>query len=276
MNTTAHLDYIAVTCPLHISTSAVHRVLLKDDPLKPTTKRRMKNYVECFENESGVAFFVSESHKQGNLLILTGQPLSEARERGCSDSEMVGHINSFTQKFTRLDVALNLHDSYLTPGTVERWYKAKKILTKAHAGRRIYSLEKEGDTLYLGSRRSDRFLRIYDKAADMKLPDTAWVRVELETHRRQARALAYALADEPNARAVMNLAIRNFIEPPPRTDLDIALSDLCADIEPVRRKEPNLTKWMHDQIAPAFVAYERDHPGFDSLALLKAFMADLR
>ena len=276
MQTTAHLDYIGVSYPASIPTCVVLPGAFEPDRLEPSDKRRMKNYKNYYENEFGVAFFESFDVRQGNHLILSGEPLAKARERGCTDDLLMGHIKALTPKFSRVDVALNLHDSYFTAGTMERWYKAGKIATKARGGKRIYGLGKMDNGLYIGSRRSERMLRVYDKAAEQKLADTSWVRVELECHGQQARKLAFALADNLNPRAVINLAINNFCAPPPRTDLAFALADRDATIEPVVRKEPAFIKWLRTQVAPAMVRYEQEHPGTDALALLEAFADEYR
>jgi len=95
-------------------------------------------------------------------------------------------------KPTRIDLAVDLFDSDVT---VERWYYE---LFKAHGHNRQRSLEykrrKRGDTVTLGSRESDKYLRIYDKAKEQGL-ENDWVRVEVEAKGDIAPQLAGKILD---------------------------------------------------------------------------------
>ncbi len=114
--------------------------------------------------------------------------------------------------FSRLDFAfdsfglldIDLIEQKLADHEVQtRW----KTYTPEEGKKAIGSIEGEGKTVYVGDRRSESFLRVYDKTAEQmsKLGRSGasqdeleavpgdWVRVELESKKRKADALAVAL-----------------------------------------------------------------------------------
>lgn len=120
---------------------------------------------------------------QGLRCVFTGKSLPET-------SFGLRVLSSAIQddwKPTRIDLAVDLFDSDVS---VEQWYYE---LFKVHGANRQRSLEykrkKRGDSVYLGSRESDKFLRIYDKAKEQGL-DNDWVRVEVEAKGDIAQQLA--------------------------------------------------------------------------------------
>lgn len=66
-------------------------------------------------------------------------------------------------------------------------------------------------TVYIGSRKSAAFLRIYDKAAEQGT-DEHWVRVELELKDERARAMASAIVDGASAGEVFAGVLRGYID----------------------------------------------------------------
>jgi phage replication initiation protein len=104
-------------------------------------------------------------------------------------------------KWTRVDVALDDAgpNAILDIGVIYAESCARNLVTPFHDFERLNkekrSLHGEdkgvatGDTLYYGSRKSNMFIRIYDKAAQLGLESYKWVRVEGECKREQAVAM---------------------------------------------------------------------------------------
>ena len=89
-------------------------------------------------------------------------------------------IRSRQVHISRIDVACDLDESDLMI-PFDRFYKysfhemyvcKSKVLPKI--------VLKRQETIYFGSEKSDRMLRIYNKALEMGLPDTYWIRMEFQ------------------------------------------------------------------------------------------------
>lgn len=119
-------------------------------------------------------------------------------------SELIKNLVEFNEddciiKVTRIDLALdNIGDIYFYPYELEsfvdnhlvksRWGKFELVKCKD-----MHSASLTGDTVYLGSRTSDLFCRVYDKTLeriakdDVEVPEN-WVRWELVCKRDRAQA----------------------------------------------------------------------------------------
>lgn len=89
-------------------------------------------------------------------------------------------IRSRQAHISRIDIAADLDDTDLEI-PFDRFYKysyhemyvcKSKLLPKI--------VIKRQETIYFGSEKSDRLLRIYNKALQMNLPDTYWIRLEFQ------------------------------------------------------------------------------------------------
>lgn len=101
-------------------------------------------------------------------------------------------------RFTRLDVALDLLDcpeaqvsdllAAMRDGKAKTSGKTWSLIEGSKKGRR-------GFTLYVGSRQSEKFLRVYDKGAEQGVK-RSWIRAELECKGDYAQAIAARLEAE--------------------------------------------------------------------------------
>lgn len=111
-----------------------------------------------------------------------------------ADLKKIGHL-------TRMDLAVDDvgKDQYFTCTDIENYLLQDKVVTKF----RKFHTDKDyatggsliGHTIYLGSRKSEVFLRIYDKMLEQKaknpeIPDIPWVRWELELKNNRAQVAA--------------------------------------------------------------------------------------
>lgn len=93
--------------------------------------------------------------------------------------------------FTRVDFAIDILDAGAKVETIAALVKRGR----AHTNAKTHSIitgqteGKRGATLYVGSRQSDKFLRVYNKAAEQGIAGD-WIRVELECKGDYARAIA--------------------------------------------------------------------------------------
>lgn len=100
-------------------------------------------------------------------------------------------------RFTRIDLAIDdIGMNYFSPEEIYNFYHENRIVTKFRSIKRVDKSTKpgfnSGYTLYLGSRTSDIFARIYDKQAEQNSKkknvyiETPWIRWELECKGKKA------------------------------------------------------------------------------------------
>lgn len=87
-------------------------------------------------------------------------------------------IRDVTAHISRIDIACDVDDGSIKISTVQKYSMADMYVCRSKLEPLVQ--HKRADEVYFGSPKSDRFLRIYDKALEMGLPDTDWVRFEFQ------------------------------------------------------------------------------------------------
>jgi DNA relaxase NicK len=152
--------------------------------------RGMHGYSHCAELVSGDDVWVRVFYSQG------GTPWLQASGTNAQPVENALRRAGLRYRCTRKDAALDLYDaewfpilvatgkSYATSGALP--------LSVEHAGDWQYA--RKGRTLYVGSRRSRRFLRLYEKGRKEQT-DPNWIRAEVQVN-AQTPEEGYALAEQ--------------------------------------------------------------------------------
>jgi Replication initiation factor len=128
-----------------------------------------------------------------------------------------------------------------------------------------------GYTIYIGSRQSERYIRIYDKAAEQALADTNWKRLECETKGMLARSVGLALANTSDWARVFDNVVRGAIWLPRSPDW---LSFFPVGIVPIglpkETKETDREAWIAGQVIAAVAKHYIDNPNSEAVARLLA------
>lgn len=275
MHTSAHLDWVAATYPCGYS---LQDTLPREFIQAPFANKGTgaHGYRTRLTNAQGISVMLNGTDAQGVHLTLPGSALAALRDIGLTDRALCQHVVDNGGRLARLDVAVNIHDGQLTPQDIHDAYIEGRAKTRAKSGLRHLRLLKPGDTLALGNRQSERYFRAYDKRAETHTEGKPWLRLELECKKRHAQSLADALASQDNTRAVINRAVKSYLDLPGMEEYQAALSDSSATIPEVPRKLTNTMAWLIEQVAPAMVNYEREHANVDTLAILTAVLEELR
>ena len=96
-------------------------------------------------------------------------------------------------KFTRIDVALDDFASFFTLGEINALVENKQMVTKFRTYKRVVESSVsdstiKGETIYVGSNKSDAFIRIYNKALEQKMDDMDWIRWEIQLRNSRSEA----------------------------------------------------------------------------------------
>jgi len=195
----------------------------------------------------------SERPEMRLLVTLTGAECARCAAEGLDLADVLRHaVEGVTGRVTRLDFALDVYTPGADPMDLKRAWDAGQVRTPARTcgdvGMTGPGGVDLGRTVYLGSRTSERVLRVYDKAR-LEGFEGVWVRVELECKGDYAHALARSML----ARGVIpagKTALRQFVA------ADVpwfreALSGESVPMEPLDDKETDRRRWYREQILPA-------------------------
>lgn len=125
---------------------------------------------------------------------LSAKALSVLRFEG---DELVSQIFAMDGKFSRIDIAKDDYDGLLDIQELEDKFAYNHVRTRFKTSNRMRSRQRGGgligDTLYLGSRNSESFCRIYNKGMQVNCSDS-WIRVEFEFKGKKANAIGRAIS----------------------------------------------------------------------------------
>lgn len=148
---------------------------------------------------------------------------------------------------TRIDVAVDLFETGIKPRWIFHLYEHLHVGSETQPK---YFPGKKGATVYIGSRESDRMLRIYDKGAEQGV-DTDWLRVEGEYKGKLAKVVAEQFLANPGT-VVEDM--RNKLDLPLYA-LDIFLERLAsgehAKIKSPVKAKSDRERWLYEQVLPA-------------------------
>lgn len=268
MSTNGHLDWISVTFPRDFSLAALSPEAGEFTRVGPGRY----GYASLLVSPSGAQALADGTEVQGVHVILPGQTLEDMRSRGYSERALCEAIERHGGLTSRLDLALDMVSEPLSVSDFADAYEAGEFHTPAKSATRTQEVGGQGDTFYLGSRSSDRMLRIYNKAAQMGLTDgTAWLRLELECKKLRARALLGAVSRQSYTRAVVNAAIRDFLEWP-NDKYIAAVTAPDVDMPELTRKLPAFLNWLSTQVVPAAAKFQVMNPDQDVLAMFETML----
>jgi hypothetical protein len=261
---TVFLDWLRFTVPVDIENS---ELLPPINTFQPTGEINtpFPNYNSTIALGAGRIDWHTERPEQRKLVTLTGDDLLQMRREGYTDLALLRWVDAFENlNVPRLDIAIDTRNRSVVPHLLYKAFLAGKLVTKARKVTRVHETTASGVnggyTVYIGSRFSEQFMRIYDKRAeqlargkDVLLPDEEWTRVELELKGDKARVVLRALAASDNGQYDAAGAIfGDFLAWPDNPVwCDLVAGDITADLS-VGRRETDHETWLRKIVFPAF------------------------
>lgn len=167
------------------------------------------------------------------------------------------YVKEVARKITRIDVAFDYKSEAASAARTAEEYWLEHGIEGIKKTKLISS--KNGSTFYIGSRQSERMLRVYDKGLQLG-DDPNWRRCEIEikgaTAHRNAENLSQSLAP-----AVLMMAeVLGTMTSSLSTELTFLLDGIQPEIIPEPKRVSNRYKWMCEQVTPAFAHLAKDNP----------------
>lgn len=213
-----------------------------------------RGYNRAMELSIGVIHWHTDHPEQGVSVELQGGALREARAAGVPDMALLQHIAGIGGHVSTMDAALDLHNFGADPMAIIALRDSGELRTKARqvghydSSARYHGGWRRGDTVYLGSPKSDQQIKVYNKAVEQGV-DGDWIRFEVRWRDAKARNAHKAMLKSGIA-ATVRAALSNTIELPFSWWADLLAGEI-ADIEPVGRVEGDTRAWLIKQCLPA-------------------------
>lgn len=187
------------------------------------------------------------------MLQLTGNDLSSWRATGKQDQWVLEQISNF--RVTRLDFAIDVFHGDFDIDKLSQEWKDGNCKGTIRSGYSYQELVGTGYTLYLGGKKSEQRIRIYNKAAEQKITSMSWVRIELQARGDKADYLASDMRRYGIKRAG-RMRIRELANFQGVMWYDLATSDEYVKLAKVPEKETSTIRWLREQVLPCIQKVE--------------------
>lgn len=256
---TIHLDWLRYTIPWDVAKDELANIngaRLQGELGQFTGEefRVGQGYDRGLRMVAGAVMWSSKHPEQGISVQLTGSDLQSCRLAGLSEFYMLQTVEANNGHCSTIHGCINVHDSGGTMAQLIDEHNAGRLAKKARkvgifsSKSKVGDEWKQGDTLYVGSAKSDVQIRIYDKAAEQGI-EADWLRMEIIWRGRYARAAHHSM---------MEHGIENTIRAAIVTQLGCELSwwveAMTGDMAPpisLPNKESARAKWLRLVVVPA-------------------------
>lgn len=236
------------------------------DASKWRVAKPMFGYAEAYQSERGtIAMYGTEG--MGMHIIYSAQALYALGTAGIYPERIIKNALRNGAKATRADIALDIFDGEASVNSFERCVRARKCRTSSKSWRVLESGD-GGHTLYIGSRSSERMVRIYDKKAEraasfVEVGSDSWIRAEVELKGQQAENFMKACKDNDINNVLIGFLTAT-VDFPTIPDWKAATNTIGAKVEPTetKRKDTKTRHWLMKTVAPVIAREVSQDPEF--------------
>jgi DNA relaxase NicK len=226
-----------------------------NNEIEPTAPTRFYTY-SFVHSETKTRVNMSELSSQGMVMVMSGQALA----RVPSSMAVLGRLIEHGWKITRMDVAWDLRNDE-TPSSelIAEQLKATQSGTSRSIAAYTSAMSYTGFTV--GSRKSDFYMRVYDKAKEQGLEGN-WLRCEIEIKGDAAHPYALSHWNRGSVDAVHKML--NMLGGTATYITDVMATSLIDEspFEAVKidRGETDTEGWLYKQVYPALVKFAKANP----------------
>jgi hypothetical protein len=207
----------------------------------------------------GIRLNVDPKRKEA-LIVFNGQACEQVRKIGIVAQNEV--LRQVQQTGTRLDLAIDIESNAEIKAISDAGW-AKRIVSTS------FISSSSGQTLYIGSRKSDAFCRVY--RYNPPHPRAAKIRVEFEMKKGRAKTVAELVRGEGVDLAARSVAARFEIK---HATVEHAFAGSTRPIktEATERSQAKTEHWLLTQCVPAFLRLCEDGVIDDPKAWVNRYM----
>lgn len=216
----------------------------------------------------------------GVHFIAPGHALQGGQVASNTSQSILWALEGAKAKLTRLDVAVDSIGSGLEIDDLAAHLETGRALTDSRSWNYV-TAPGGGQTLYVGARSSDRFVRIYNKASELaakaEKPEAAdWKRIELEAKASAARAYGRRLITGASIMTVANDAITAMIDFPESSNWRTIFGAVGAPIAHSHRTLHDTQRWLLGTVAKSLARQLQLDPTFKERfeRMVRSFLDD--
>jgi len=209
-------------------------------------------------------------------IILNGGTLANLDlQYGTSPFEIVRNLSQ-DAKVSRIDVALDIMDGSLSFDELADDLQSGRAETRAKEINRFEGLKNNGDTIYVGSPRARKRLRIYDKAAEAHLDGMEWTRIELQSRQKYAQAVVRKITADDFDVSVIPGLIMGFCDFPSNGQWTSVFHGMPVVLSVPRPESDKTLDWLIRQVAPALARLQYEKPHLNAFSVfMRAYNENL-
>lgn len=248
------------------------RLYASDKTNVPISAQR--GYREAYRTKSGIVVqWNVDREEMGYHIVIAGSAIRDVLQRYDMDQKtLIQTVLDAGGSITRLDIAKDLQGVTVSLDKIYQAVERGEHIGSSRNYNQIHSLN-GGNTIYVGSRQSEKYIRIYDKAAQMGLQGQEWKRFELECKGMVARALATLLVQERQWEGAFDTIARHMVDLPGLRDYQAFFSREPITVSlPKIEKQTDREAWIEAQVMPAVVKHYIEHPDSKAVALLRSML----
>lgn len=237
-------------------------------------------YTHGTEYQFGKVYVNEKRPEQKRLIVMTGDDWTNLSLAGKDPTLTLRMILAYPYvNITRLDFAVDIRDEDFTISDLLTAWDNGTMRTSAETVDRVQRKGKGGkdlgQTVYIGSRSSERLVRCYDKGAQLNIGEK-WARIEIELKGRWAIATAKEMASGRTVEAGKGV-IRQFVTSGVAW-FDNALAKGKGDgyVVPDKRAQTDHEKWLMNIAVPAVLKAIQSDVDWVETAVLGAILAKHR
>jgi len=267
---TITLDWLAFTFKVYTHEAAVW-IQLFASATDSMESAPTNGYRAAYTTTEGVSVMWNlDRPEMGYHVIISGSAIRNIVEKSDMDQKtLLQSVCDAGASITRLDLAKDLTGENVSLDKIYQALERKESVGTARTFSQIHSIN-GGNTVYVGSRQSEKFIRIYDKAAQSQLPGKLWFRFELETKGMVARALASLLTQEATWDGAFDRLARDMVDLPQSKDYKAFYASGIVEIGiPKLEKKTDREAWIEAQVIPAVLKHYTDNPNSKAIARLR-------
>lgn len=204
-----------------------------------------------------------ERPEMGVHVMMTGESMHKLYDTGYDVLSLIPWCQSQQARITRLDLAIDVREH---PVDIIGLTKAPQIKGEEGSAKKwnLITGSDEGVTLYVGSRKSEKFMRVYNKAAQMGLEHVMWTRFELEIKQDTCRTIAAAIGGLPSGEIphYVKGLMRGLFNPANETYQQI-MDAPAIHVGSTKDASDSTLKWLYDSVAKTLAKQMQLHSDED-------------
>lgn len=240
----------------------------------------LKFYTHGIQFQYGKLFWNIKKPEQKHLVVISGDDFSAMYLDGHNPIEALRFLLTYPESnVTRLDFAIDVKD---TEGEISELYEAWQsgtlgttAQTVSYVGSFDGQRKDKGHTLYIGSRQSEKMLRIYDKGKQLERVER-WLRIELELKGAWAWQVAKAMTEQDWIAVGKSMIEKYCYSTVEWYEQAIKEGDTGAVVQKPEKLETNHEKWLREVAVPAVLQAINSDIDWVESAVLGAILAKHR